>query len=59
MKYYTVTDGEWIRPRMRKHRLRCCSCKLVHVVNFRIVDGHVEFQATQDNRATAVARRKR
>jgi len=36
----------------------CCDCHLVHDLDFRIVDGEVEFRATRNNRATSAARRQ-
>lgn len=55
--YHQLVDGEWFRPRMRGGREMCCSCALVHKVDYRIVDGRVEFRAVQQKRATANARR--
>ncbi len=58
-KYHQVIDGEWLRPQMRGFREQCCSCGLVHIVDYRVIDGRVvEFRATQDARATAAVRRK-
>lgn len=56
-KYHQLVDGEWFRPRMRGHRDQCCHCGLVHVLDYRVVDGKVEFRARQDARATAAVRR--
>jgi len=35
----------------------CCDCGLIHRLDFRIVDGKVEFRTRRDDRATAAARR--
>ena len=60
IKYTQVYDGDWIKPTpQRGHRLRCCDCGLVHVVNFAVRKGKVVFQAYRDKRATAAARRKK
>jgi len=56
-RYPVLVDGEWTRPRMRGFREQCCDCGLIHRIDFRIVDGSVEFRATRDERATAAARR--
>ena len=56
-RYTQVYDGEWFRPVMRGFKDACCDCSLVHTVNFRIVNGHVEFQVFRDARATAAIRR--
>ena len=45
------------RPRMRNFREQCCDCGLIHRLDFRIVDGKVEFRTRRDDRATAAARR--
>lgn len=60
MKYVQVFDGDWIRPLTRRnHRMKCCDCGLVHVINFRLRKGKIEFQAFRDERATAQVRRWR
>ena len=38
VKYYQVTDGEWIFQTMNKHKRACCDCGLVHVVDTRIAE---------------------
>lgn len=58
MKMYRQKDGEWVRPRPRGYVLGCCDCGLMHVIDFRVTDGHVEFRAVRDNRRTANARRR-
>lgn len=60
MRYEQVYDGEWIRPTpQRGHKMACCDCGLVHRIDFRVVDGRVEFRAVRDTRATARRRRSR
>lgn len=56
-KYYQVQYGEWIRPTKRGFREQCCDCSLIHVLDFRIVDGAIEFRTRRDDKATAAARR--
>lgn len=53
------TDGwtEWILPR-QDYRLRCCDCRLVHDVEFRVADGMVWWRVRRNERATAASRRK-
>lgn len=58
-EYYQVTEGEWIRVTKRGYRDQCCSCGLVHKLNFRIVDGEIEIQTFGDGRATGGARRRK
>ena len=57
VKYYDVTDGEWIRPIKRGYKMMCCDCSLIHRMEFRIVDGTIEYRVFRDERATAAARR--
>lgn len=56
-RYPVLEDGEWIRPVKRGYRTACCDCHLVHRLNFRLVDGCIEYQAFRDERATAAMRR--
>jgi hypothetical protein len=57
-RYHQIVDGEWIRPQKRRFREMCCDCCRVHDLDFRIVDGEVEFRARRNNRATSAARRR-
>lgn len=60
MKYVQVINGEWIEPKpQRGHRMKCCDCSLIHIMDFRVVNGKVQFRPKRDKRATAAARRKR
>lgn len=46
MRYKQAKDGEWIQPRRRGYRLKCCDCGLVHRINFRLTSrGSIQFQA--------------
>lgn len=58
LRYDQLLDGEWMTPVRKGFQEQCCGCGLVHVVDYRIVDGKIQFRATVDNRATAAARRK-
>jgi hypothetical protein len=42
---------------MRDFREQCCECGLIHRLDFRIIDGKVEFRTRRDDCATAAARR--
>ena len=68
IRYYVVSDGEWIRPRMQNFREQCCDCGLIHRLDFRIIDVRngalargrglaIEVRTRRDDRATAAARR--
>ena len=57
VSYEIISYGEWTRPRMKNFREQCCDCGLIHRLDFRIVDGRIEFRTRRDDRATAAARR--
>lgn len=52
-------DGEWVRLKsLNGFRIRCCSCRLVHVLDFKIVGKTIAFRAKIDKRATTRARKR-
>ncbi len=57
--YHHITEGEWFRPTKRGFREQCCDCGLVHTLNFRIKDGHIEFQTFRNGPATGGARKNK
>lgn len=58
-RYGDVEEGEWFAPNMKKYRMMCCDCGLVHRFQFRITDSGVEFRVWRDERSTSAARRKK
>lgn len=58
VNYEVIAYGEWTRPRMKDFREQCCDCGLIHRLDFRIVDGRIEFRTRRDDRATAAVRRR-
>lgn len=50
--------GDWVFPVRRGYRLACCSCGLVHRIDFRLRGRHIELRFFLDNRATAAMRRR-
>lgn len=59
-KYKQVYEQEWIRIPFRGHKDACCDCGLVHVINYRLVEGTLEMQVEKiDKRATSARRRKK
>lgn len=48
---------EWVQPIKRGYLMACCDCGLVHRMNFRIVNGRVQFQADRAPKYTARVRR--
>lgn len=63
LRYIQAHDGEWLTPRRRGWRMKCCDCALIHRVTFRIVKIRgrqtIQLKSYRDNRATAAARRKK
>ena len=55
--YQPIAYGAWTRPRKQNFREQCCDCGLVHRLDFRIVEGQIEFRTRRDDRATAAVRR--
>lgn len=56
-KYQKPKPNEWVSPVRKGYRLRCCDCDLVHVMNFRVFKGKIQFQADRDYRATGASRK--
>ena len=56
--YEQVVPGEWYRPTL-KHKERCCDCKLVHKVEYKVVEGEIWMRVWRDERATSALRRKK
>lgn len=57
-RYEQIHDGEWFTPKRKGFREQCCDCGLVHIVDYRIVNGQIQFRSRRDARATAAVRRK-
>jgi hypothetical protein len=51
-----IEEGKWYRLRGYTHS-ECCDCALVHLEEYRLVDGHLEWRAVRDDKETN-ARRK-
>lgn len=56
-RYATPAPGEWVLPVRRGYKLACCSCGLVHRIDFRVRKRRVEFRAFLAPRSTAMVRR--
>ncbi len=53
-----MQDDEWFEPMPQTgHQMACCDCRLIHKIDFRIVDGKVQLKARRLNRSTAQSRR--
>ena len=51
-----IEDGKWYRVKGYTHS-ECCDCALAHIEEYRLVDGHLGWRASRDDKATK-ARRK-
>lgn len=56
-KYHQIVEGEWVPVPKRGHHNMCCDCAMVHVLDYRVVDGQIEVRFRVNRRATAAARR--
>lgn len=63
MKYEQVEPGQWVSPIRKGYKMACCSCGLVHRMDFRIVKrgkGYtIQFRAHHARRETAAIRRRK
>ena len=48
----------WVQPVKRGYLMACCDCGLVHRMDFRVVDGRVQFRAQRAPRLPAQRRRR-
>ena len=55
---YDPNVEEWF-PTGKRFRLKCCDCSLIHVCEFRIVDGEIQMRMFRHERSTALSRRHR
>jgi len=49
---------KWIRPRRTMYRLRCCDCRLVHDMQFKVQRGIILFRARRNEELTDDSRAK-
>lgn len=57
MKFKRPKEGEWIQPVRNGYKLCCCDCGLVHRLNFRVRQRHVQFRVFRAVRSTGQVRR--
>lgn len=55
-RYKDIGEG-WVQVAKRGFRLRCCSCGLIHTIDFRIQEDRIEIRMERHERATKAARR--
>ena len=51
--------SRWVQPNMPKYLMSCCDCGLVHEMQFRIAEDHVQFRARRAEGYTRRERKKR
>jgi hypothetical protein len=56
-RYEQVKAGQWVQPIRKGYKMACCDCGLVHLCDFRIYKGRIQFRAFRNNRSTAAMRR--
>ena len=56
-KYEEPVEGEWVQPEEIGYKMACCSCGLVHRMDFRVVDGRAQFRVFRAPRSTGQVRR--
>lgn len=49
MRFKQIRPGKWEQPVIKGYRLMCCDCNLVHRMDFRVVNGHVQYRAWRDD----------
>ena len=63
LKYKQIENDEWVQPARRSYKFGCCSCGLVHRLQFRLVkngrrnEKKIQFRLERDERATGAMRR--
>ena len=57
MKFDQPKAGEWVQPITKGYRFRCCDCKLVHRMDFRVSGKRAQFRVYRDTRSTKAARK--
>jgi len=55
-KFKQVGPGEWQQPVRKGYKMACCDCGLVHNIDFRIVNRHIQLRAFRNERSTAAMR---
>lgn len=57
MRFKRPKEGEWIQPTRNGYKLCCCDCGLVHRLDFRVRQRHVQFRVFREARSTGQVRR--
>jgi hypothetical protein len=58
-RYEEPEEGEWVQPVEKGYKFACCDCGKVHMMDFRVVDGRVQFRVFDAPRSTGQIRRYR
>lgn len=52
-------EGQWYRAGLRSPEVtECCSCGLVHITEYKVIDGKLFWRAGVDQEATDAARER-
>lgn len=59
-KEYAGKDGwsRWVQPVRRGYRMQCCDCGLIHLVDFRIELGRVQFRMRRQSAKNKISKSK-
>lgn len=54
-----IVAGRWYRMPLKTSEVsECCDCGLVHITDYKIVEGRLFFRTTRAEEATTAARRR-
>lgn len=54
-----VREGRWVKPVHTGFMMGCCDCGSVHKLDFRVVDGQVQYRVHRADWATRMARKEK
>ena len=57
--YNKPKPDEWVLPIAEGYQMECCDCGLVHIIDFRVLDGRAQMRMRRDGCATLMKRRHR
>lgn len=52
-----IEDGKWYRQNGYTHT-ECCDCALIHKDEYRLVNGHLEWRSSRDDKMTEKRRQE-
>jgi len=66
-EFYEVKPNEWQMPIMKKYKMACCDCGLVHNMDFKVIDNETQkpiknarvlMRGTRNNKLTKQLRKE-